>query len=154
VGLSFALNYQWCGVHPAGYRLINVLIHCLNAFLVYLLAKSILNWPVVRTHAVTRHPERSEGSKGALRFFASLRMTNNLEWPAFFASMLFLCHPIQTEPVNYITQRFVLMGTFFYLLTLILSIQYRCRSQKRFIFASMGAAIAAMLCKEFVVTCR
>src|ERR1700683_3336485 len=33
VGLSFALNYKWCGLHPTGYRLINVLIHCLNAFL-------------------------------------------------------------------------------------------------------------------------
>ena len=42
VGLSFALNYKWCHLDPAGYRLINVLIHCLNAFLVYLLAKFIL----------------------------------------------------------------------------------------------------------------
>ena len=42
VGLSFALNYKLCALHPAGYRLINLLIHCLNAFLVYLLIKSTL----------------------------------------------------------------------------------------------------------------
>ena len=81
VGLSFALNYKWCGLNPAGYRLINLLIHCLNAFLVYLLVKVIL--------------------------------INRTRWAAFFAAMLFLCHPLQTEPVNFITQRFVLMGSFF-----------------------------------------
>jgi tetratricopeptide (TPR) repeat protein len=129
-GLSFALNYKWCGLHPAGYRLINVLIHCLNAFLVYLLIKSTLYL----------YPARKPILSG------------RLEWPAVFASMLFLCHPIQTEPVNFITQRFVLMGTFFYLLTLLLYIQYRCRSQKRYMIAGMGSAIAAMFCKEFVVT--
>ncbi len=96
VGLSFALNYRWCGLHPAGYRLINLLIHCFNAFLVYWLIKSTLYLYAARKSV----------------FFC------RLEWPAFFASMLFLCHPIQTEPVNFITQRFVLMGTFFYLLTL------------------------------------
>ena len=95
VGLSFALNYKWCGLEPAGYRLVNILIHCLNAFLVYLLVKSTLYL--------------CQDSRQ--KFFC------RLEWPAFFASMLFLCHPIQTEPVNFITQRFVLMGTFFYLLT-------------------------------------
>ena len=130
VGLSFALNYRWCALHPAGYRLINLLIHCLNAFLVYLLIKSTLYLYSARKPI----------------FFC------RLEWPAFFASMLFLCHPIQTEPVNFITQRFVLMGSFFYLLTLFLYIQYRCRSQKRYMIASLGAAIAAMFCKEFVVT--
>src|ERR1039457_2566896 len=44
VGLSFALNYKWCGLHPAGYRFINLLIHCFNAFLVYLLIRSTLSF--------------------------------------------------------------------------------------------------------------
>ncbi len=130
VGLSFALNYKLCDLHPAGYRLINLLIHCLNAFLVYLLIKSTL-YLYSAPKPVLFCP---------------------LEWPAFFGAMLFLCHPIQTEPVNSITQRFVLMGAFFYLLTLLLYIQYRCRFQKRYMIASYGAAFAAMFCKEFVVT--
>ena len=91
VGLSFALNYRLCALNPAGYRLINLFIHCLNAFLVYLLIKSTLYLYSARKSI----------------FFC------RLEWPAFFASMLFLCHPIQTEAVHFITQRFVLMGTFF-----------------------------------------
>lgn len=130
VGLSFALNYRWCALDAAGYRLINLLIHCLNAFLVYLLIRSTLYLCQARKPI----------------FFCPL------EWPAFFASLLFLCHPIQTEPVNFITQRFVLMGTFFYLLTLVFYIRYRCEFKKRYMIASWGAAIAAMFCKEFVVT--
>ncbi len=129
-GLSFALNYKWGALHPAGYRLTNLLIHCLNAFLVYLLVRSTLYL------CQARKP----------MFFCPL------EWPAFFASMLFLCHPLQTEPVNSITQRFVLMGSFFYLLTLFLYIQYRCRFKKIYMLAGMGSAVAAMFCKEFVVT--
>ncbi len=130
VGLTFALNYQLCGLHPPGYRFVNLLIHCLNAFLVYLLVKSTLYLYSARKPI----------------------LSCPLEWPAFFASLLFLCHPIQTEPVNFITQRFVLMGTFFYLMTLFLYIQYRCQFKKRYMFASIGSAIAAMFCKEFAVT--
>ena len=118
VGLSFALNYRCCALNPVGYRLINLLIHCLNAFLVYLLVKSTLYLYLARKPI----------------------FTGRLEWPAFFASMLFLCHPIQTEPVNFITQRFVLMGTFFYLLTLFLYIQYRCRFKKGYLIASIARA--------------
>ena len=130
VGLSFALNYKWCGTDAAGYRLVNILIHCLNAFLVYLLIRSTLFLY----------------SEGKTLFYYPL------EWPALFASMLFLCHPVQTEPVNFITQRFVLMGTFFYLLTLVLYIRYRCQKQRWYLAAAMATAVAAMFCKEFVVT--
>ena len=67
VGLSFALNYQWCSLHAVGYRAVNLLIHCLNAFLVYLLAKFILNWPIIRTLVVTCHPEPFATLEGRLR---------------------------------------------------------------------------------------
>ena len=128
VGLSFALNYKWCGLHAAGYRLINLFIHCLNAFLVFLLIKFTLNL----------YPMR-------MKKYA-------IEWPAFFGAMLFLCHPIQTEPVNFTTQRFVLMGSFFYLSSLILYVKSRLPQKGSFYICSLATAVAAMFCKEFVVT--
>ena len=64
--------------------------------------------------------------------------------------MLFLCHPIQTETVNYITQRFVLMGTLFYLATLIFYIHSGLMAE--LFNDALGTAIAAMFCKEFTVT--
>jgi hypothetical protein len=130
VGLSFALNYKWCGLHPFGYRLINLLLHGLNAFLVYLITASTLRLYAQRRPNVFRH----------------------LNWAAAFAAMLFLCHPIHTEAVNSITQRFVLMGTFFYFLTLYLYIQSRCQNRPGFLLCAMASAAAAMFCKEFTVT--
>lgn len=130
VGLSFAINYQFCGLHPEGYRIINIFIHCLNALLVYLLIRLTLD----------------------LRLAGSSVSGRRIETAAGFASLMFLCHPIQTEAVNYITQRFVLMAAFFYLLALIFYIQYRTLSQKRFLYAGILAALAAMFCKEFAVT--
>jgi len=130
VGLSFALNYQFSALNPGGYRFINLMIHCFNAFLVYLLIRQTLYLYSSRK-----------------RIFSI-----PLEWPALFGAMLFLCHPIQTEPVNFITQRFVLMGSFFYLLSLYLYILYRCRSKKIFLIAGLVSAAAAMLCKEFTAT--
>jgi tetratricopeptide (TPR) repeat protein len=130
VGLSFAFNYKWCGLHPWGYRLVNILLHGLNAFLVYLITASTLRLNAQRRPTAFLH----------------------LKWAAPFASLLFLCHPIQTEPVNSLTQRFVLMGTLFYLLTIYLYIQYRSQNRTGFIFGSMISAAAAMFCKEFTVT--
>jgi len=130
VGLSFALNYKYCALDPSGYRLINILIHSLNALLIFLLIKNIFQLYALRKNI----------------FYCPV------EYPAFFGAMLFLCHPIQTEPVNFITQRFVLMGTFFYLLTLYLYTQYRSFSKKRYLHSSLASALAAMFCKEFVVT--
>jgi hypothetical protein len=65
VGLSFALNYQLSDVRSIGYRAGNLLIHCFNAFLVYLLIASTLSlyW---RNQSV---------------------LLGHLKWCAFFASL-------------------------------------------------------------------
>jgi protein O-mannosyl-transferase len=44
---------------------------------------------------------------------------------SFFAAAIFLTHPAQTEAVNYIFQRSVVIATFFYLATLVFYIQAR-----------------------------
>ncbi len=126
-GLSFAVNYQWCGLDPRGFRLVNVLIHGANAFLVFLLLRSTLSLRKAKKEAAA-------------------------VWIAVSAALLFLVHPLQTEAVNSITQRFVLMAGFFYLLTLCLFIHYRRSSQKKFLLAGLFSGLAAMLCKEFSVT--
>jgi tetratricopeptide (TPR) repeat protein len=133
VGLSFALNYKWCGLNPFGFRLVNLLIHCLNAFLVYLLVKNL----------DPRPPREASGGR---------QKHSGMTWMAFFASLLFLCHPIQTEAVNSMTQRFVLMGSFFYLLAFYLYSVFVNEAKRSFYISSLIAAIAAMFCKEFTIT--
>ncbi len=147
VGLSFALNFLFFGLNAVAYRAVNLIIHCFNAFLVYLLIKD-----TVELYAARK-------MKPACRF----------QWAALFGGLLFLCHPIQTEPVNFITQRFVLMGSFFYLLSLLLYIKSKdCFGAARlgphaghslklattggYYAGSLIAAAAAMLCKEFTIT--
>lgn len=91
--LSFALNYAMGGENPVGYHLVNVLVHIANSLLVL-------------------------GVVGSLLF-----ILNGFREPlqihrhaAFFAALLFLVHPVQTQAVSYITQRFTSLATFFYLL--------------------------------------
>ena len=95
--LSFALNYHFGGLNPFGYHLVNVLIHAVNASIVFCL--TLLTF---RTPAMKRY--RGTSAAG----------------PAIAVSLLFLAHPVQTQAVTYITQRFASLATLFYLLSLLL----------------------------------
>ncbi|MBI4691373.1 MAG: tetratricopeptide repeat protein, partial [Nitrospirae bacterium] len=44
---------------------------------------------------------------------------------ALFSALIFVCHPIQTQAVTYIVQRFASLATFFYLLSLVMYIKFR-----------------------------
>ena len=133
--LSLAVNYRLHGLEVTGYHVVNLLIHILNALLVYLI--------LLHTLGTIASP-RPEGGKKSSDVFA------------FIASLLFLCHPIQTHAVTYITSRFVLLASFFSLLSLAAYIQFRIpadgRGRHGFMALSVIALIAAMLTKEFTFT--
>lgn len=129
-GLSFALNYQLAGLYPPGYRLFNLLLHIFNAWLVFRLANSLLRLNAFRKSLTEqRIPEAS-----------------------LFAALLFLCHPVQTEPVNFITQRFVLLASTFYLGAVILYLRWRTKHLPYVLAGSLACSLAAMFSKEFVIT--
>ena len=100
-GLSFALNYQFGKLNVLGYHLVNILLHVINAWLVFRFA--FLTFQLISVQLGLR----------SLPVFSL----------AFFSSLIFLAHPIQTESVTYVTQRISLMSGFFYLLALNLHIQ-------------------------------
>jgi tetratricopeptide (TPR) repeat protein len=101
---SFALNYALGGYNASGYKLVNILIHVTNSLLVYWFA-----WLVFHT------PRISNLKANASPF-------------AFIVSLLFLTHPVQTQAVNYVTQRFAILTTFFYLLSVCLYLRARATS--------------------------
>jgi Tfp pilus assembly protein PilF len=101
VNLSFALNYCAGYSSPRGYRVVNLLIHVVNATLLWALVRSTLKLPHLRG-----------------------RFAESAGWLAFAAAMLWLVHPLTTEAVIYITQRSELLVAFFYLATLYASIRY------------------------------
>ncbi|MCR4287617.1 MAG: tetratricopeptide repeat protein, partial [Deltaproteobacteria bacterium] len=76
---------------------------------------------------------------------------------ALISSFIFLIHPIQTEAVNYVSQRFTSLATFFYLSALVCYALSRVSERggwKKWglYILSMVSTIAAMKTKEFSFT--
>ena len=100
---SFAVNYYFGKYDVRGYHLVNICIHIINGFLVYLFSQVTFR----RTQA--RVPPN--GAR------ALIPPAPN---PAFiaaslFAALLFISHPIQVQSVTYIVQRMNSMAVMFFL---------------------------------------
>jgi len=110
VRASFLLNWQWWGNEPAGYRWVNLLIHVVNATmvagLIYLL--------------MTNDELRMTNDKKPKAFSFNIQhSTFNIP---ILAGLLFLVHPLNSQAVAYVAQRFTSMATMFYLLAIVLYI--------------------------------
>ncbi len=143
--LSFALNYHFHGTDVFGYHVVNFAIHLINAFLVWFLVALTL------ATRDTLHATRNNLSPVTCHVS---RVT------AFFAALLFLIHPLQTEAVTYIYQRITALATLFYLASLCFYIKARVAWElnggkgKTFVpaLASLVTALLAMFTKELSIT--
>ena len=129
-GLSFAFNYSLGQLNPWGYHLFNLGCHILVSFPVYQFVYLTFQTPALINTFLNPH--------------ASL--------VAFYSSLIFLCHPIQTQAVSFITQRFVPMAAFFYLSTLILYIKARLTGENIFFILAFIVMVAGMFTKEWMIT--
>lgn len=120
--LSYSANFVFGGYNPAGYHIVNIIFHLLNALLVYYLALSLLH----------DNPLKD-------RF-------------ALIASLVFLLHPLGTEPVVWISARPDLLCTFFFLLTLILLVQHREDTSPGALASLFLAFMASLLTKEAAIS--
>lgn len=119
LALGFALNYRASGPNPASYHLVNVLLHALNATLLYVFVLQIVP--------------------------AGLRKR---ESAAFFAAAIGLTHPLTTEAVTLVSSRSTLQATAFLLTSVILYLRF-CRGGRSLaLVASMTAFAAAAMSKE------
>jgi hypothetical protein len=96
--LTFALNYHFGGTAVAGYHIVNIAIHLLASWVVYLLAKRAF----------------PTGSSAELSPFT----VHNSHFSAFAVALIFLVHPVQTQAVNYIVQRMTSLSALFFLTAL------------------------------------
>lgn len=150
--LTFALNFSISGYNAFDFHLVNVLVHVCNSILVFYLVSITFETPVLKGFA----SGRASIERGALSM-------------AFAASAVFLVHPIQTQTVTYITQRFASLATMFYLLSVLFYIKARLAGQScpdeppgstrrlgrgawPFYIASVIAAVMAMKSKEISFT--
>ena len=127
---SFALNYMIHGFNVTGYHMVNLLIHLLNALLVYLLI--ILTF---KTHfLISRVAADSSFNE------------NTPKTIAFLCTLLFAAHPIQTQAVTYITQRFTSLATLFYLLSLVFYIKARLSETSIRSYVLYALALVSAIC--------
>jgi len=132
--LTFAANYGINKLDVRGYHLVNLIIHLINALLVWWLAWITFSTPVMKDLPISRHK-------------------NTI---AFLTGLLFVTHPLATQSVTYIVQRFTSLATLFYLLSLMLFIKGRFKEDSKtavlLFSASIIAAVCGILTKEIVFT--
>jgi len=132
--LTFALNHKVHGLDVKGYHIVNLAIHLANSMLLYLIVALSFKTPFVRT--------------------SLLKSSSDLI--ALFAGLLFVSHPLQTQAVTYISQRFASLATLFYLLAFLGYIGSRLsasRSKSVILYVlSILFAVLAMKTKEIAFT--
>jgi tetratricopeptide (TPR) repeat protein len=132
--LTFALNYRVHGKSVAGYHAVNLAIHLGNALLLYFFVLVSFRTPVL--------------SGGRLSGRSSLA--------ALGAALVFVAHPLQTEAVVYIFQRFASLVSFFFLLSVTAYAKFRLSGagpgRRAWYALSVLSACCAMLTKENAFT--
>jgi tetratricopeptide (TPR) repeat protein len=130
INLSFAINYAFGGLTETGYHVWNIAVHIACALLLFSIVRRTLAGPKL---------------KG--RFGSSSTNT------ALCAALLWMLHPLQSEAVDYITQRTESMMALFFLLTLDCSIRARRSGDAAFWQVLSGlACLLGMVSKESMVT--
>ncbi|MBN1674625.1 MAG: tetratricopeptide repeat protein [Kiritimatiellae bacterium] len=136
--LSFALNYRFGGLNVVGYHVVNTAVHAVNGVLVW--------WLVL---LLFRTPRLAGAARAGTPRLAALT-----------AGLLFVVHPVQTQAVTYIIQRFASMAALFYLLCVALYVKARLsafegRRPRAVLWPYLAALLAALLAmgaKEISVT--
>ncbi|MDD2367021.1 MAG: tetratricopeptide repeat protein [Desulfuromonadaceae bacterium] len=129
---TFYLNHLFDAFDPEGYRVFNIGVHILNATLWYLFINSVMRY-------------RDGGDKPEQQWFIP-----------FFSALFFLVHPLATESVTYIIQRYASLGAMFYLLTILLFVKGVLHPspilRKVAYIGSLTALFVGMMSKESLVT--
>ena len=127
---TFALNYALGGLNPFGYHVFNVLIH---------LSSSLLVFGIIRRTLLSK-PLKERWGNHALLLSLSI-------------ALLWGVHPLQTNAINYITQRLESLAGFFYLAALY-SLIRGCdpKNATRWLNLGVLAAFLGMGSKETMVT--
>lgn len=121
--MTLGLDYLLWGMNPQGYHLTNLLLHVLAAFLLFTLLRKLF---------------RSFGEGGDLAAAAG--------------ALLFAIHPLRVESVAWVTERRDMVSTCFFLLSILAYFRSREGSYGRWLAASLGCFLLALLSKSIVLT--
>lgn len=124
---SFALNAQYLDGSPFSFRIVNILIHCVNASLVYFLVNALLKAESKNNH-------------------------RNTFWIATAAALIFALHPLHTGAVTYIVQRLASLATMFFLFSVLMYLLGRLHRNPLLIVLSLISCVLAILTKQNTIT--
>ncbi|HEY2840658.1 MAG TPA: tetratricopeptide repeat protein [Pirellulales bacterium] len=133
VNLTLALNVFVGGLNPVGFHVFNAAVHLLSALLLWGLVRRTLRLPCLA--------DRFAGAADPL---------------AFAVALLWTVHPLQTEAVQYVSQRTELLVALFYLAVMYASLRYFTSTSRneRIVWGSLAtvACLAGMASKEVMVS--
>lgn len=133
--LTLALNYHWHQFQVAGFHVMNIVIHLLTGMAVFWFGRMLVRTPLL-TDRFSPYGRR---------------------WFPFWAAMIFLLHPLQTQAVTYTIQRLASLAALFYISALACYLQGRRVQGNRgamlgWYAATAGCLVLAMLTKQNTVT--
>jgi len=142
VDLTFVANHLLHGQQVLGYHLVNVAVHLAAALTLYGLVHSSL------TALAISFPSPAGEQSDELQFIR--------RFVPLSTALIFVCHPIQTQAVSYIVQRYASMAALFYLCSVLAFIRARSaalsgRTRGRiglFSILSLLSGVIALRCKE------
>jgi len=126
VALSYALNFQWAGLDPFGYRVVNLLIHFACAWLLYAIAREAL--------------ARAHGPNHAGRIAAAI-------------AVLWAVHPLNVGTITYLSARSEALVSAAYLSVLYALLRgHGAAHQRAWSAFAIAACAIGMATKETMVT--
>lgn len=139
--LTFAANYKFHALNVIGYHIVNLIIHISTALLVYMFVLYTFRTPFFINCNSTKD---DIGIKYSMLI-------------PLFSALIFISHPIQTQAVTYIVQRFTSLATMFIMLSLVCYVRFRLYPPLTVVrtvlyTTSITSAVVAMLTKEISFT--
>ena len=176
VTLSYFIDYFFWHLNPLGYHLTNLLLHSLNAVLLFFLFTSIcwnfkpsaVKMPHSVQHDSICHSERreecyikvlsGEPDKESKSFFSQnaevpvLRVQTIKTSVPFTASLIFCIYPILTEAVNAISYREDIMAATFYFAAFLFYLKTHQRQSVLWYGISLLCYFLGLFSKEMAIT--
>ena len=115
--LTFGLNWYWGQDNVTGYHLVNIAIHLLTAFFLFLTLLHLFQTPNLGTW-----------------------QSNGIYFVALLSTVLWAIHPIQIQAVTYIVQRMTAMAALFYVIGIF------CYLKARLALTKASRVISFLLC--------
>jgi tetratricopeptide (TPR) repeat protein len=130
VNFSFALNYAFGGLEVTGYHLVNIALHMVCGLVIFGIIRRTLELPGIGA------PRQQAMAAG------------------FATALLWILHPLNTEAVDYVTQRSELMMGLCYVTTIYAALRAwtTAGAATRWSAIAVTVCAAGTLCKESMVT--